>query len=259
MLDARQIQEIIPHRHPMLLVDRILELEPGVRAVGVKNVSNGDAFFVGHFPGYLDPYQTYLSHLYGDVLGRGPDTAGLQSWQSLMHQGTSSQQVAQAFWQSAEHRAIQVTNYYQTLLHRGADPAGLQHWVNLFLSGATETNVEFEILSSGEYQAAHSDNAAYVQALYLDVLGRQADSGGATAWGQLLSAGMTRIQVAQQLLTSAESYRRLVDSLYLALLHRPADKGGEQAWVTLLGRNAVSPDWVAETFLASAEYLSQPG
>ena len=52
MLDARQIQEIIPHRHPMLLVDRILELEPGVRAVGVKNVSNGDAFFVGHFPGY---------------------------------------------------------------------------------------------------------------------------------------------------------------------------------------------------------------
>ena len=52
MLDARQIQEIIPHRYPMLLVDRILELEPGVRAVGVKNVSHGDVFFVGHFPGY---------------------------------------------------------------------------------------------------------------------------------------------------------------------------------------------------------------
>lgn len=52
MLDARQIQEIIPHRHPMLLVDRILEIEPGVRAVGIKNVSNGDAFFAGHFPGY---------------------------------------------------------------------------------------------------------------------------------------------------------------------------------------------------------------
>ncbi len=52
MLDARQIQEIIPHRYPMLLVDRILELEPGVRAVGIKNVSHGDAFFVGHFPGH---------------------------------------------------------------------------------------------------------------------------------------------------------------------------------------------------------------
>ena len=52
MLDARQIQEIIPHRYPMLLVDRILELEPGVRAVGIKNVSHGDPFFAGHFPGF---------------------------------------------------------------------------------------------------------------------------------------------------------------------------------------------------------------
>ncbi|HEY8600519.1 MAG TPA: 3-hydroxyacyl-ACP dehydratase FabZ [Thermomicrobiales bacterium] len=50
MLDSRQIQQIIPHRHPMLLVDRILEIEDGVRAVGIKNVSHGDAFFVGHFP-----------------------------------------------------------------------------------------------------------------------------------------------------------------------------------------------------------------
>lgn len=52
MLDARQIQEIIPHRHPMLLVDRIIEIEEGKRAVGIKNVSNGDAFFTGHFPGF---------------------------------------------------------------------------------------------------------------------------------------------------------------------------------------------------------------
>ena len=50
MLDSRQIQQIIPHRHPMLLVDRILEIEDGVRAIGIKNVSHGDAFFVGHFP-----------------------------------------------------------------------------------------------------------------------------------------------------------------------------------------------------------------
>ncbi len=52
MLDSRQIQQIIPHRHPMLLVDRILEIEEGVRAVGIKNVSHGDAFFVGHFPDF---------------------------------------------------------------------------------------------------------------------------------------------------------------------------------------------------------------
>lgn len=52
MLDAKQIQDIIPHRPPFLLVDRILELEPGVRAVGVKNVTINEPFFAGHFPDY---------------------------------------------------------------------------------------------------------------------------------------------------------------------------------------------------------------
>lgn len=52
MLDINQIQEIIPHRPPFLLVDRILELEEGSRAVGIKNVTMNEPFFTGHFPGY---------------------------------------------------------------------------------------------------------------------------------------------------------------------------------------------------------------
>jgi 3-hydroxyacyl-[acyl-carrier-protein] dehydratase len=52
MLDINEIQEIIPHRHPFLLVDRILEVEEGVRAVGIKNVTMNEPFFTGHFPGY---------------------------------------------------------------------------------------------------------------------------------------------------------------------------------------------------------------
>jgi 3-hydroxyacyl-[acyl-carrier-protein] dehydratase len=52
MLDAEQIQAIIPHRYPFLLVDRIIEIEYGQRAVGLKNVSIGEPFFQGHFPDY---------------------------------------------------------------------------------------------------------------------------------------------------------------------------------------------------------------
>jgi 3-hydroxyacyl-[acyl-carrier-protein] dehydratase len=52
MLDAQQIQAIIPHRYPFLLVDRIIEIEYGVRAVGIKNVSINEPFFQGHFPNY---------------------------------------------------------------------------------------------------------------------------------------------------------------------------------------------------------------
>lgn len=52
MLNSVEIQKIIPHRPPFLLVDQILELEPGVKAVGIKNVSINEPFFVGHFPDY---------------------------------------------------------------------------------------------------------------------------------------------------------------------------------------------------------------
>lgn len=52
MMDIVQIQETIPHRHPFLLVDRIVELEEGKRAVGIKCVSYNEPFFAGHFPGY---------------------------------------------------------------------------------------------------------------------------------------------------------------------------------------------------------------
>ncbi|MGB9662807.1 MAG: 3-hydroxyacyl-ACP dehydratase FabZ [Moorellaceae bacterium] len=52
MLDIKAVQEILPHRYPFLLVDRIIELEPGRRAVGLKNVSANEWYFSGHFPGY---------------------------------------------------------------------------------------------------------------------------------------------------------------------------------------------------------------
>ncbi|CDX05021.1 3-hydroxyacyl-[acyl-carrier-protein] dehydratase FabZ [Desulfitobacterium hafniense] len=52
MLESQEIQKIIPHRYPFLLVDRILELEDGKRGVGLKNVSGNEPFFQGHFPGY---------------------------------------------------------------------------------------------------------------------------------------------------------------------------------------------------------------
>jgi 3-hydroxyacyl-[acyl-carrier-protein] dehydratase len=52
MLNTQKIKDIIRHRYPFLLVDRILELEEGKRAVGLKNVTANEDFFNGHFPSY---------------------------------------------------------------------------------------------------------------------------------------------------------------------------------------------------------------
>ncbi|KAI3702121.1 hypothetical protein L6452_27834 [Arctium lappa] len=50
VVDINQIREILPHRFPFLLVDRVIEYNPGVSAVGIKNVTINDNFFPGHFP-----------------------------------------------------------------------------------------------------------------------------------------------------------------------------------------------------------------
>ena len=50
-IDIRGILEYLPHRYPFLLIDRVLELEPGKRIVAIKNVTINEPFFQGHFPG----------------------------------------------------------------------------------------------------------------------------------------------------------------------------------------------------------------
>ncbi|MBY7144700.1 3-hydroxyacyl-ACP dehydratase FabZ [Virgibacillus sp. NKC19-3] len=52
MLDSEQIKELIPHRYPFLLVDKVTEMEEGKRVAGIKNVTANEPFFQGHFPGY---------------------------------------------------------------------------------------------------------------------------------------------------------------------------------------------------------------
>src|SRR5690349_18632474 len=51
-LDINQIQAILPHRYPFLLIDRVVEMERRKRIVAIKNVTINEPFFAGHFPGY---------------------------------------------------------------------------------------------------------------------------------------------------------------------------------------------------------------
>jgi 3-hydroxyacyl-[acyl-carrier-protein] dehydratase len=51
MMDIREIESLLPHRFPFLLVDRVIEMDIGKKAVGIKNVTINEGFFQGHFPG----------------------------------------------------------------------------------------------------------------------------------------------------------------------------------------------------------------
>ncbi|MBI5739232.1 MAG: 3-hydroxyacyl-ACP dehydratase FabZ [Nitrospirae bacterium] len=52
MLDCREIQKILPHRFPFLLIDRVTDIQPRKKALGLKNVTINEPFFQGHFPDY---------------------------------------------------------------------------------------------------------------------------------------------------------------------------------------------------------------
>ena len=51
-IDVEEIQRLLPHRYPMLMIDRVINMEPGLRATGIKNVTINEPFFQGHFPGH---------------------------------------------------------------------------------------------------------------------------------------------------------------------------------------------------------------
>jgi hypothetical protein len=211
-------------------------------------------------PGTLDPTTlgeaTFVDGLYHALLNRAPDATGLVNWVVTLQNGMSRAQVVSNFWNSAEHRGLEVDYMYKTFLHRGADPAGRAAWINTFLGGATEFDVARAFIDSGEYQAAHASNTAYIGGLYADILGRTPGANEMSAWLQMLQNGMSRDAAAVAFLTSGEAYVHMLNNDYLMYLHRNADAGGEQVWLALLESGQATPQAVSQAFLASDEFFA---
>jgi hypothetical protein len=206
-------------------------------------------------PGAGDANVEWLYGAYRAVLNRDPDPLGLTTYDTLLNQGMSRQQVAQFIWESPEHRGLQVDSYYQTYLGRAADDLGRASWVNAFLAGADETTVVQGFLTSPEYQALHGTNTTFVQALYADLLGRSAQAGEEAPWIDLLNAGSDRATVVQGFLTSDEFTVLALDAFYSAYLHRSADASELSSW---LGqpRTSGSLEAIGLGFLSSDEFFS---
>jgi subtilisin family serine protease len=200
---------------------------------------------------------TYIANLYTDVLGRTGSASEINSWIAAMYAGYNRDQIANTFWQSPEHRMREVDAYYTQYLHRSADAGGEASWVQLFLSGWSETDVIRAFVTSPEYLALHGGYAAYVDALYTDLLGRAADPAGEAAWVGVLAATGDRALVANGFLFSFEFDQRSVDAYYTQFLHRQADTGGQQSWVYALTQGGLTLNSVAVAFLGSDEYFSR--
>lgn len=79
MLNQLEIQKMLPHRYPFLLIDRIVEIEPNVKAVGLKNVTINEPFFQGHFPRNPIMPGVLIIEAMGQVAGLLAFVSGLKS------------------------------------------------------------------------------------------------------------------------------------------------------------------------------------
>ncbi len=197
----------------------------------------------------------FVGGLYRDILGRQPDTAGLNFWVSQLQAGMSQAAVAQGFLHSTEHLSAEVTSYYQTFLNRAPDAAGLAFWIADLQGGGTEQQVVSGIASSREFLSLHNSNTLFVNALYAELLGRTGDTAGIAFWtGQLNSGALTDAQVVSGFLNAREGQQQVVDNFYVAFLGRVADSSGATGWGNALQSNAATLDAIAAGFLASSEY-----
>jgi hypothetical protein len=206
-----------------------------------------------------NPTAAFVAELYGDLLDRAPDAAGLANWVAQVNQGMPREEAARVIWDSAEHRGLEVDSYYQNFLHRPADAAGRMGWVSALLSGLSEGQVEQGFLMSPEYQVTHASDSTLIAGLYGDVLGRQPSSADSVAWELAIQNGTARAQILQAILTSDESYLHSLDAFYEGFLHRLPDVAGQQTWLTLLRAGRICPEQAGEALLGSNEFFSWAG
>jgi hypothetical protein len=143
----------------------------------------------------------FLTALYQNVLFRAPDADGLNFWQPQLDNGTSSRaQVLANFSESAENKAHtpasanaqSAARLYWSELGRAPDSAGLQFWTSQLSNNAATLVQEADALAtSPEFISRYGNlgNAAFVNLLYQNVLGRAPDTAGQTYWTNALATG----------------------------------------------------------------------
>jgi hypothetical protein len=189
--------------------------------------------------------QAFLQQLFLDVLGRPIDSGGAASFGAALAGGESRAAVLGVLLGSTEYslREIEpVIRLYSAALVRCPDMAGLQNWTGALQTGAlTLTGAGDQFASSAEFLLDYGnlDNTGYVEQLYLNVLGRQADPVGLAKWLGQLNAGISRGAVLIGFSESDEFKAAIANQveivrLHYLLLHRMPTATELQNWLGFL-------------------------
>jgi hypothetical protein len=165
-------------------------------AFWVSQMQHGltDAQLLSNFIGSTEYYhhagnssQAWVSAMYRDLLGRSPDSAGLQFWVHALASGASANAIAQGFANTPEREAVLVQSDYQKILGRAAAPTEVAGWVNAFQDGVTNEQIVAGFVSSAEFFQKNNSNVdTWLASAYQDILARNPDQAGVNYWTSVL-------------------------------------------------------------------------
>jgi VCBS repeat-containing protein len=174
----------------------------------------------------------FVDQIYQTALHRAPDAAGLASWVNALDQGASKADVLLDIANSPEHIAdlqgvfntgvfaanqsdAEVARLYQGILGHAPDSEGFTFFETAVDQGTTLTQVANDMLASSQYLNAHAGqtDTAFIESLYSNALGRQADQAGLTAWTNALANGTSHATVAIDISESPEAQHHLVGQI----------------------------------------------
>jgi Tfp pilus assembly protein PilX len=129
----------------------------------------------------------WVSGMYENLLGRTPDSSGLNFWVEHLASGANPVSVALGFAASAEREASKIASDYQALLGRAPDASEVDNWVNAFEHGVTNDDVMADFVGSSEFLQQHEGNLIqFIDAAYQQLLGRSATSSELEYWYNFL-------------------------------------------------------------------------
>jgi hypothetical protein len=171
---------------------------------------------------------------------------------------TTRPNVIDGLMDTDEYRGLDVDRTFTRFLDRDVDPSGRTYWINSLRNGKALWRFRAQLFGSSEYfTKAGGTNAAYLDAVYYDVLGRQIDPSGRAYWGNKLNNGADRGSVALNFINSSEFRRFVVDDQFLRFLDRKATTQEHATWdPKITGTTTGEQDLIA-TLVASDEYFDR--
>jgi hypothetical protein len=201
--------------------------------------------------------EAYVTAVYYDLLGRPPESSGLAYWVGQLTTSASRAAFVNFVNHSPEYYGTIIEPAYLKFLGRPADQAGLAYWTQQLSLGLRDELLEAAFIGSPEfYQHAGGTDKAWVDAMYQDLLGRNADAAGEAAWLQALALGANRALVAYGFAASVERDIQRVTAIYLKFLGRAPGAVEINYWVGQLGAGASSEN-IITGFASSDEFFQK--